>query len=814
MEKIIRLQDAKFKLLPNNNNETSIFIEQSIANSLGLVNGKLHSFKINKENLLKALAFTYSLQKDLYKKQETVLLDNDWFKKEYDLIISHFQITSEYTVEINLATGGRFYMKSLKQSSGLNIRNFLIQDHFKIIFSNTNNDLKIDYSENQYSTDSESENIVNESSSTYGLENISNKKEIIYSNKKLRTIIFEGYKYAKNRFKESTLLKDYELKNSSIGGSEYKGLSLPKYFNFEILIGLFENEQTDENLKSSNTNRFINEKIKTLEFENSYFTSQWNESNGRGLSLGNFNKFLKDVSINTLEIIKEDENFHLVKKVNFDNNSQNKIIYGPPGTGKTYSTVDKVVSIISPNEYQKDNHKANKLIYDNLYKNKNVLFTTFHQSMSYEDFVEGIKPKFQDESDDEKEELTYEISPGIFKIACARAAYNSYKENKITNQTSYEFEDVYQAFIEMALSHISANDFINCKTITGKDVEIYRINKNDSIKARASGSIATHVAPLTKENIQKLYDTYDSINEIRNLQQIKDTVGVSPRLTEFYAVFRSLLEFKQTTFQPIKDEEVVEKELNDDEIVRQFDAGLYTKSVKEHGKSSTPVVLVIDEINRGNVSAIFGELITLIEGDKRIGQANEIQLILPYSKVPFSVPPNLFILGTMNTADRSVEALDTALRRRFNFEEMMPNPNLLKTRGDGNGIVAEFKLWKILKTINERIEVLIDRDHTIGHAYLWDVKTIKDLKFAFHNKIIPLLQEYFFGNYAKMELVIGNKFFNQKKKNEKIDFAVRNSELDIEPGIRYELLNIQDFSDEQMKAAISNLLAEESKDEE
>ena len=491
----------------------------------------------------------------------------------------------------------------------------------------------------------------------------------------------------------------------------------------------------------------------------------------------------------------------------------NTILYGPPGTGKTYSTVDKVVSIISPNEYQEDNHKANKLIYDNLYKNKNVLFTTFHQSMSYEDFVEGIKPKIQDESDEEKEELTYEISSGIFKIACARAAYNSYKENKITNQKSYEFEDVYQAFIEMALSHISANDFINCKTITGKDVEIYKINKNDSIKARATGSIATHVAPLTKENIQKLYDTYNSIDEIKNLQQIKDTVGVSPRLTEFYAVFRSLLEFKQTTFQPIKDEEVIEKELNDDEIVRQFDAGLYTKSVKEFSKFSTPIVLVIDEINRGNVSAIFGELITLIEGDKRIGQANEIQLILPYSKVPFSVPPNLFILGTMNTADRSVEALDTALRRRFNFEEMMPDPSLLKTRGDGKGIVAEFKLWKILKTINERIEVLIDRDHTIGHAYLWDVKTITDLKLAFHNKIIPLLQEYFFGNYAKMELVIGAKFFNQKKKNKTIDFAVRNSELDIEPGTRYELLNIQEFSDGEMKTAISNLLVEKSKND-
>ena len=279
-----------------------------------------------------------------------------------------------------------------------------------------------------------------------------------------------------------------------------------------------------------------------------------------------------------------------------DINKLNTILYGPPGTGKTYSTVDKVVNLISPHEYQEDNHKANKLVYDNLHKNKNVLFTTFHQSMSYEDFVEGIKPKIDDESDLVNEELTYEISPGIFKIACARAAFNAYRENKKTTQNSYPFEDVYHAFIELVSKHIVANDFINCKTITGKDVEIYKINKNDSIKARARGSASTHVAPLTKENIQKLYDAYNSITEIKSLEHIKGVVGVSPRLTEFYAVFGSLLEFKQTKFEPIKNEEVVEKELSDEEIVRQFDAGLYTKSVREFGKSSTPIVLVIDDL--------------------------------------------------------------------------------------------------------------------------------------------------------------------------------------------------------------------------
>lgn len=178
MEKIIRLQDAKFKILPNNNNETSIFIEQSIASSLGLSDGAEHIFSINKENILKALSFTYSLQKNIYRKQDIVSLDNTWFKKEYDLIVNHFGSTSEYKVEISEATGGRFYMKSLKQSSGLNIRNILIQDHFKIIFSNTNNDLKIDYSNEPYSLDNNIDNLLSEPNSIYGLK--SGTQKIFY----------------------------------------------------------------------------------------------------------------------------------------------------------------------------------------------------------------------------------------------------------------------------------------------------------------------------------------------------------------------------------------------------------------------------------------------------------------------------------------------------------------------------------------------------------------------------------------------------------------------------------------------------------
>ncbi|MFH6770265.1 AAA family ATPase [Gaetbulibacter aquiaggeris] len=175
--------------------------------------------------------------------------------------------------------------------------------------------------------------------------------------------------------------------------------------------------------------------------------------------------------------------------------------------------------------------------------------------------------------------------------------------------------------------------------------------------------------------------------------------------------------------------------------------------------------IFIDEINRGNVSAIFGELITLIEKDKRKGAKNGMSNTLPYSKELFSVPSNLDIYGTMNTADRSVEALDTALRRRFTFVEMMPDYSVIEKENVGG-----IQLSEILKTINDRIELLVDRDHTIGHSYFIDVNTEKDLADAFNDKIIPLLQEYFYGDYGKIGLVLG-KGFIEKINNNKKEFA-------------------------------------------
>ena len=300
-----------------------------------------------------------------------------------------------------------------------------------------------------------------------------------------------------------------------------------------------------------------------------------------------------------------------------------------------------------------------------------------------------------------------------------------------------------------------------------------------------------------RDQIPELYDTLASVEKF------------SPRADKkfdryIFTTFHQSYSYEDF-IEGIKP--VIENEESDGLVAYRIEDGIFKQICKKAEiDPENQYAIFIDEINRGNISAIFGELITLIEQDKRKGAANEMTVILPYSKKPFSVPQNLDIIGTMNTADRSVEALDTALRRRFSFVEMLPNPDLLKDIE-----IEGIKLKTLLETINERIEVLVDRDHTIGHAFFINDTTIEDLRNTFANKIIPLLQEYFYGDYSKMEMVIGSAFF-EKKEVSKVKFAVKSEDFEAE-GRVYHIKNISDtelMSDDDFSLALKNLISIEA----
>ncbi|ELZ8995571.1 AAA family ATPase, partial [Campylobacter jejuni] len=380
-----------------------------------------------------------------------------------------------------------------------------------------------------------------------------------------------------------------------------------------------------------------------------------------------------DLSKSNNKEIRNDGSEMSNKKEN-KNLSLNQILYGPPGTGKTYHTIDKALEILGENLESRDEKKAK---FDEYVKNGQIVFTTFHQSYGYEEFVEGIKPSL---NSDENSQINYKVKDGIFKELCKKALEN---RDDIESFNFY-INDLKEKTKEDANNPEKYFQLPNTKySIQYRGGKTFRIKFDDMSKNHKD-------YPVSIDNIEKLYKT-SNIDEIYNSAYVKAILN--------YLKSQGLKDYKE------KDEKI-----------------------------NLPYIIIIDEINRGNVSKIFGELITLIEPSKRLGNEEALELTLPYSGEKFGVPKNVYIIGTMNTADRSITSLDTALRRRFEFVEMMPDPDLLKNvfickdvenpNEDEDYLGDDAKtegyaeiLQNILISINKRIEFLLDREKTIGHAF-------------------------------------------------------------------------------------------------
>jgi len=401
----------------------------------------------------------------------------------------------------------------------------------------------------------------------------------------------------------------------------------------------------------------------------------------------------------------------------------NQILFGAPGTGKTYHTKKMAVEIINgKKEKDRSREEINKE-YEELIEAGQIVFTTFHQSLSYEDFIEGIKPETIDGN------VTYEVKEGIFKQLCSRAIEQKPKNNDIE---IYDFDKGWNDLIAEVEQNLLSDSMLLLPILTqDKGVYVTEITDNGNLKIKPKNSQLDIDYIVSYNRTKKLQEAFPDLSVVKNIdKEFRSVIGGS-NSSAYWAVLNYI-----------------------NNKIKENNKEIDFEETKNH-------VLIIDEINRGNVSAIFGELITLLEEDKRKGNPEHTEVKLPYSGNNFSVPNNVYIIGTMNTADRSVEALDTALRRRFSFVEMQPNPEILSK-------VGKVELKKLLKTINQRIEMLIDKDHQIGHSYFIGIQDLEDLKRTFKDKIIPLLEEYFYGDFGKIGLVLGEKFIEQTKYEEKV----------------------------------------------
>jgi 5-methylcytosine-specific restriction protein B len=556
----------------------------------------------------------------------------------------------------------------------------------------------------------------------------------------------------------------------------------------------------------------------------------------------------------------------------------NQILFGPPGTGKTYETIDAALRILAPDALGLERFER-KARFDEFVAKGQIRVTTFHQSFSYEDFVEGLRAE-----NGEDGQLRYEVVDGVFKSLCEAAAV------KVTQQAQVSIDINGRRIWKMSLGNTLGDDayiydecissgyallgygdqvdFTGCKdrqaihqrfveagydlapdayNITAVAAFLLKVKPGDLVvvtdgnhKFRAIGEFTSDYQAIKRADADEGYGQCRKVNWLRvyspslpyellmnktfsqaTIYQLREgsidraklsgllgavpvpglsqhsvpfkvgdrfgsgyeVVSASADLVELrkpnekslplgMSVLNTLADYVRTqrlTLADIREKRVFERVAEtklEPYLVNGYNnilAALVERVLSGSGQdealvpaevSSNTRVLIIDEINRGNISRIFGELITLIEPSKRAGADEALSVVLPYSKSPFSVPSNLYLIGTMNTADRSLAGLDIALRRRFTFREMPPRPELLDSV-DVEGV----NIGQLLRVMNQRIEVLLGRDHCLGHAYFMPLindRRLELLESIFRNQVLPLLQEYFFEDWQHIQWVLND----------------------------------------------------------
>jgi len=463
-----------------------------------------------------------------------------------------------------------------------------------------------------------------------------------------------------------------------------------------------------------------------------------------------------------------------------DHVTTNLILYGPPGTGKTFQTAREAVRLCG--EEPPTDRAELMARYRELADAGRIEFVTFHQSMAYEEFVEGLRPSSTDE-DGQPLAGGFRLLPtsGIFRRIARRAetstgpgdrafALGDRKVFKMSLGDATDPDDAYLFEEAVEGGHVA----LGFEDIDWSDP---KFESRDEIMA-ACQAVAP---PGTKLNAQSAVVQMPHI--FRNWMRRGDLVIVSKGTKLFRAIgvieghyrfapreggdygHRRDVRWLWVDRDGVPVEEIYARGFSMRTTYEMFSNDLnvpalerYANSQREGPGAPEAFVLVIDEINRANISKVFGELITLLEPDKRLGRTNALRVRLPYSGDLFGVPANLHVVGTMNTADRSIALIDKALRRRFTFREMMPDYAVegMDREVEGAGVT----LAEVLRTLNVRIEYLLDREHQIGHGWLLGCGTKASLDEAMRDKIIPLIAEYFFEDWGRTADVLGGRVDN------------------------------------------------------